>query len=50
VTRTTQVVTPQSCIGIRLQVYGHLRVTLKSNNGASVFHIGGFFHSPTLPY
>ncbi|MDH6488881.1 hypothetical protein M2157_004880 [Streptomyces sp. SAI-127] len=29
VTRTTQVVTPQSCIDIRLQTYGHLGVTLK---------------------
>ncbi|KUM86029.1 hypothetical protein AQI94_23560 [Streptomyces pseudovenezuelae] len=45
-TRTTQVVTPQSCIGIRLQRYGHLGVTLKSNNAAAVFPVGGFFHSP----
>src|ERR1044072_9200880 len=29
VTRTIQVVTPQSCIGIRLQRNGHLGVTLK---------------------
>ncbi|EFH28728.1 predicted protein [Streptomyces sviceus ATCC 29083] len=45
-TRTTQVVTPQSCIGIRLQRYGHLGVTLRSHNAVSVFHIVRLFHSP----
>src|SRR5690349_10648773 len=39
VTRTTPVVTPQSCIGIRLQAYGHLGVPLRSNNADRVFHI-----------